>query len=389
MEHKILDQTLTIFLEGSITSSNSEEVTAQINQIKEENAHEALVIDLEQITYISSAGLRMFLTLKKQEQDFKIINANSDVYEVFQMTGFTEIMDVSKALKVVSIEGKELIGQGYMGKVFRIDDDTIIKVNYRVTSIDDIQRERELAKKAFVLGVPTAISFDVVKVKEGGFGSMFELLKSDSLCNLIAKNPDKLDEYINIYFDLLKKINSAEDLAESLPDKKLEALSWVEDLRKTDVFTVEVLDRMEQLIKNVPDCNNVIHGDCHVKNIMMQNDEALLIDMDTLGRGHPLFELTPMFLTYHGYGATEPGNLKEFLGIDDEIGFKIYRDILTKYFQDRPEVNIDDVFNKCALLGYMWLAQKTITFEKENVVRLNHAVEQVNKLINLVDSLSF
>lgn len=389
MEYKINNTTLVIFLEGQLSSANADQVTTEIEEIRANNAHDSLIIDLGKITYVSSAGLRLFLNLRKKEASFKVTNVAPDVYEVFSITGFAEIMTVEKALKVVSIEGKELIGQGYMGKVFRMDPETIIKVNYRVDSIESIQRERELAKKAFVLGVPTAISYDVVKVKEGGFGSMFELITDDSLCGLIKKHPENLDEYIRIYGELLGKINAAEDLTSQLPSKKDTALSWVKDLRNYDVFDKETLDHMEALINEVPEMDNLIHGDFHIKNVMMQNGEALLIDMDTLGRGHPLFELTPMFLTYVGYPSTEPGNLQSFFGISDEQGDKIYKNTLKTFLKTDDMKVINDVVDKTALLGYMWLALKTLMFEPENKVRLNHAVEMVNKLKITVKTLIF
>lgn len=45
----------------------------------------------------------------------------------------------------------------------------------------------------------------------------------------------------------------------------------------------------------------MIHGDYHTKNLELQNDEVLLIDMDTLAVGNPIFELASMYNSFVGY----------------------------------------------------------------------------------------
>ena len=74
----------------------------------------------------------------------------------------------------------EVIGEGFNGKVYRIDQDNVVKVYKNANALADIQHEREVARLAMVLGVPTAISYDVVRVRDS-YGSVFELLNARSL----------------------------------------------------------------------------------------------------------------------------------------------------------------------------------------------------------------
>ena len=53
-----------------------------------------LSVQKEKIEYISSAGLRIILRMKKENKSFKIINVSSEVYEIFEMTGFSEILNL-------------------------------------------------------------------------------------------------------------------------------------------------------------------------------------------------------------------------------------------------------------------------------------------------------
>ena len=58
-----------------------------------------LVMDCKDLTYISSAGLRVFLTLQKimtKQGSMKIVHANDSVLEIFEVTGFSEIFNIEK-----------------------------------------------------------------------------------------------------------------------------------------------------------------------------------------------------------------------------------------------------------------------------------------------------
>ena len=115
-----------IALSGRIDSANAAATEQEIASLLDGYTDAALTVDAEALEYISSAGLRVLLRLRKQHSDMKIVNVCLEVYEVFEMTGFTEMMPISKAYRKVSVEGCEVIGQGANGKVYRIDPDTIV-----------------------------------------------------------------------------------------------------------------------------------------------------------------------------------------------------------------------------------------------------------------------
>ena len=97
--------TVTVELTGRIDSGNSAEFEKNTLEKLSQSGASSVVMDAEKLEYISSAGLRVLLRVKKQYDDFKIINVNSEVYEILEMTGFTEMMTVEKAYRVVSVEG--------------------------------------------------------------------------------------------------------------------------------------------------------------------------------------------------------------------------------------------------------------------------------------------
>lgn len=177
---------LTVCLNGRIDASNAAEIEQEVMAVRAEAADAATVIDAEHLEYISSAGLRILLRLRKTEPNLTLINVSPEVYEILDMTGFTEMMTVKKAYRQLSVDGCEIIGRGANGAVYRYDAETIVKVYLNADALPDIQRERELARKALVLGINTAIPYDVVRVGEN-YGTVMELLEATSLSKMIKK----------------------------------------------------------------------------------------------------------------------------------------------------------------------------------------------------------
>ena len=85
-----------VVLKGRLDTNTSPELEARL---KEEKITEDLVVfDFKELEYISSAGLRVLLSTKKtfdaQGKKFEIHNINDVVKEVFNVTGFINILTV-------------------------------------------------------------------------------------------------------------------------------------------------------------------------------------------------------------------------------------------------------------------------------------------------------
>ena len=81
----ITEKGIEIVLSGRIDSNNARDAENEIASIVEGKNDLPTVIDAQDLVYISSAGLRVLLHLKKTNADLKIINVNSDVYEIFDI----------------------------------------------------------------------------------------------------------------------------------------------------------------------------------------------------------------------------------------------------------------------------------------------------------------
>ena len=83
--------TLAVTLEGRLDTTTAPELESFLNT-NLENAS-ALTINCEKLEYVSSAGLRVLLTAQKKMKDsMKLTKVQELVMEVFEMTGFADIL---------------------------------------------------------------------------------------------------------------------------------------------------------------------------------------------------------------------------------------------------------------------------------------------------------
>ena len=158
MRSELYKNIMTLYFVGELNSYNADDIDKEIDEAFAGKTFDTVNLDFSGLKYISSAGLRVILKIKQKYPETHIIEASLEVYDVLNMTGFTNIMDVKKALKVIDVSNAQVIGEGFFSTVYRINKDTIVKVFKRTSDAGQIERELRLAKQAFVLGIPTAIA---------------------------------------------------------------------------------------------------------------------------------------------------------------------------------------------------------------------------------------
>ena len=125
------EQRLTLALCGRLdaTSAPALEAALQLEGIRE------LVMDLQACDYISSAGLRGVLKAIKEtakvNASMVLVGAQPHVMSVLEVTGLTRLVTVKPKAREISIEGLEFISAGMCGQCFRMDRETIVKLQQR------------------------------------------------------------------------------------------------------------------------------------------------------------------------------------------------------------------------------------------------------------------
>ncbi len=96
MENKREDGVLTIFIPERIDAGNASDIESELEAIRKEADDQQVVFDCSGLEYISSAGLRVIMKVVKQEKSVSVINVSPEVYDIFDVSGFTNFITVEK-----------------------------------------------------------------------------------------------------------------------------------------------------------------------------------------------------------------------------------------------------------------------------------------------------
>jgi len=346
---------MTIVLSGRLDTAASAEVGTVINKVLGEAGQvKSITVDAAGMEFISSSGLRIIISLKKQCQNLSVINVSQEVYNVFEITGFTKIINISKALREVSIEGCEEIGRGGVGVVYKTSADTIVKVFREGSPMEELEKEISMAKEAFVLGMPTAISFDIVKVGSQ-YGLVYEMLDAETLSTAIRKAPEKIDEYAVKFAKLVRALHDIEvEPGGIIPDAHAHEMEALDTL--TRYFTQEQVDMLKAIQNAIPRGNRLLHCDLHPKNVMLQGDELMFIDMGEVGYGNPLIDLA------HTYSSMKAivGDYEQIIGLTEEQCHRFYDVFIAEYFagESAEEIasHVEEIRLASRVRNFSWLS---------------------------------
>jgi len=319
---------LTVKLDGRLDATTAPQLDAKLDL----DGVRELVLDFGACHYISSAGIRSILkahqAMAKAQGKMVVTNVSPHVREVFDLTGLSDMITIGKKTREISIEGLELLSAGVCGECYRLDHETVVKVYNEGVGPEIAEREKQYSKAAFVMGVPTAISYDVVSCGKRS-GVVYELLDAELFSAVIRKDLGNLDRYAKMLSDTAKTLHAAKGDKTILPDLKDRFRGYLRDVGY--LFTPEESEYLMEKLESLPDSDTCVHFDLHSSNIMMQNGELVIIDMGDFSTGSYLFDLG---LIYMIYGVPELGLSMLATKIPTEQGLEFWQHFEKHYFAD-------------------------------------------------------
>jgi len=318
-------------VKGKIDSSNAAEFEQKIFELS--NDSNEVILDLKDLEYITSAGLRGVLKLKKAKGNLEAINLNSAIYEIFEMTGFSEVITVHRKRRQLSCEGCEEIARGAIGVIYRLDADTILKVYDNTIPLETLYQGQEVLKKLFINDVPCAIPFDIVDVGES-HGAVYEMLDAVTLSQYMTNHPDEIESVAAKNAKLLKTQHSNPLPDGILPSVKDVMGGWLVELE--DVLPKEDLDRCREIIEGFSDAKSFLHMDYHPKNQMIKDGEIIIIDLDDACVGDPMADIGSMLMTMRKLDWGEE-RVRKTLGITTEQKDRYAKAFFETYFEMQGE----------------------------------------------------
>ena len=331
---------LHISLEGRIDTNSAPIWEKDIIDVINKTLEKEIIFDAEKLAYISSAGLRVLVKFCKLfDYKPKVINVSREVYDIFETTGFTELFDIRKKLREISIRDCEKLAEGGNGAVYRLDEDKIVKVYKPWMTFEEIERERNFARTAFINGIPSVIAYDTVRVGDC-YGVVFEMLHSDTLGHAMRDNPDKLDEYVSQHVALAKTLHSTHVPKGSFSRIQDVYHGMIDNLGKW--CSEEEIKILRGIVDSIPEADTVTHNDLHPGNIMIQDGELVLIDMPEVTVGPPICDLVAIFRDMISAPKSNSGIIEKSVGMDSDLILKAGNLFFEKYtgIKDPAELNV-------------------------------------------------
>lgn len=322
---------LTLTLTGRLDITTAPELA----QAMDLDGIRHLTLDLNACPYISSAGLREILRAQKQLAraggGVMLTNVARNVQEVFDMTGVSKLVTSRPKAREISIDGTEFLSAGVCGECYRLDRETIVKLYNEGVEPAIAEKEKAYAKAAFIAGIPTAISYDVVSCGKRT-GVVYEMLDATQFSAIIRNDLDHIEEHGKMLADIARSIHEAEADPAVFPDIKDNFRGYI---RQMDFFLspAEIAFLLERL-ETIPDATSIVHFDLHTSNIMMRNGEPVIIDMGDVSRGHYFFDIG---LIYTIFGYPEQDTCAMVTKIPSDKGAVLCESFINHYFADKPE----------------------------------------------------
>ncbi len=330
MKGKFINGTLHFPLEGRIDGTNAPALEKELLEELSLYDQVEVALDAGKLQYISSAGLRVLLNLRKtQKKPVRIFNVSDEVFDIFSVTGFTDVLEVERTMRRISLNGCKKLSSGLNGEFFALSDEEMVKVYGPDIPLSDIKLERKYAQTAMVAGIPTLIPYDVVQT-ENGYGIVYEWAGAKSLAAVLKDEPDRLPSLAGLFAKLLLDIHSTEIQEGSLPDIKERYREWIRQIgdegnAQTAVFS--------QLIETVADRGNYVHGDISLNSVLVRDGELVLFDMAGSARGHGLFDLQGIFASLVAMEKTKEGYCMESFGLSSQVCMNFWKIFFREYME--------------------------------------------------------
>ena len=320
----------TVVIDGNLDSNTAPKLEAQLDV----TGVREIVVDFTECPYISSAGIRILLMAHRRMAaaggKFIARNLSPTVREVFDLTGISRVITITKTAREISIEGRELLSSGVCGDCFRLDDETVVKLYKDGVDLGMAELEKRYAQAAFVLGIPTAVSYDVVTCGTRS-GIVFELLNAELFSAVIRRDPQRIDQHAQRLADLATNLHAAKGDAEVLPRLKDRIRDYINQLH--GVFEPAEIALLLARLEVIPDADTCVHFDLHSSNIMEQDGELVIIDMGDFSIGSNYFDIGLLYLIY---GLPELGICALATKIDTAQGVQFWNSFAAHYFAGRP-----------------------------------------------------
>ncbi len=180
------------------------------------------------------------------------------------------------------------------------EGDTAVKVFDKDYAKYDVLNEALNQARVENIGINVPKVLEVKTVDDGKWAIVFEYIQGKSLEQLMEENPDKKDEYLEMFVDLQMKVHACTcPMLNKIKDKMNRKISEA-DLDATTRY--ELHTRLESMPKH----NKVCHGDFNPSNIIVKDDGTpYIIDWSHVTQGNAAADVARTYLLFKLQGELD------------------------------------------------------------------------------------
>lgn len=254
--------------------------------------------------------------------------------------------------KPIRIDGLSPFARGASGEVYRLDEETILKLYYEGFSEEDALVEKDRARLALVAGIPTAISFETVQVGQRR-GVVYEMIQGPTMSEMIAAEPARAGELGGVFAEIAETLHHAEGRKTGLP-RATEPVRYA--LTRQDYLPETALRRIDALLADLDAAEGYIHGDFHTGNVIMTKDGPILLDMGKFAVGSPLFDLAATYFSLFSAPEALEQDRSSFTGLSRKEAREFWQGFAERYFAGEPDAEAAGRLHEVVLLKKMRFA---------------------------------
>ena len=193
-----------------------------------------------------------------------------------------------------------LLDRGQSSEVFHIGDGKVIKIFHPAVSEEMIERERAAATLADSLGLPTAAPRARVEVDDKR-ALIYPKIDGSSVARAIRKKP----------FSAASLLRDMARLFHKMHGRSASGLRTVKSVLKTDIEYGPAPDRLKRAatdyLARLPEGNQLLHGDFHIDNILVNDNGLVVLDWAKAAIGVPAADaVRSEMLMRFGEGPADP-----------------------------------------------------------------------------------
>ncbi len=282
------NHTLNLTLSGRLDSMTAPEVSHKLELVLDKFQDDSCVVDVEKLGYISSAGLRVLIDLKKRCANMRVINVSLDIYDIFAMTGFTKFITVERRIRKVRHPAPgQLISEDGDSKLYRSTNDLAVRVFNPGLPFEEIQKRFQLSKIATSYGIPTPIAFEIVSCDDN-YGIIYEIVNGQTLSEIFDQRPNDMQEETKQLAELMHMVHQQVVEKKELPDFGSRML---EETENNTQLSAEQKSDLKCLVSSLNATDTFIYGNLRLSKVLVCDGRLLFTDLTRCGRGNPLLDL--------------------------------------------------------------------------------------------------